>query len=788
MQRFQFLLTQLRQSSGAVFAVTAVGAVIKRLCSLRLLLVLTLAMTVALGCYCVHLNTIVAAKFEGQRFTIPTRIFARPLELYPGKKWTKAHLLRELDKLNYQSVATVANMGEYADHGAYLELYSRNFEFWEGVQLAQWVRLTFANGFVSTLQNHQSGQDLNYFRLEPLALVASGGGDHEDRKLVHFENIPTAIVNALIATEDQRFYQHMGIDFRSLLRALVTTVTGQGVQGGSTITQQLVKNFYLTPERTLKRKFNEMLMAIILDWRYAKNEILETYLNEVYFGQDGSRSIHGIELASQFYFGRSLDQLELHQCATLVAMLKGPSFYNPRRHPERAQQRRNIVLAEMLAQNFITPQQAEEAKAQALLTVSGATVSSAEYPAFLDKVFREVETQFTDADAQQNGLRIFTSLDPIIQEIADATIKQQLQVLESQQQLPNDHLQTAAVIAEPHTGYIAALVGGRDSQLEGFNRALDARRQVGSLIKPVVYLAALEHPDRYSLTSQLDDSELSLAQPGQAVWRPQNYDRRHRGTVPLWQALAHSYNIPTVRLGLEVGLPQVISQAAALGADSVMAPYASTLLGAQEMTPIEIAQIYAAIAAEGYRVPLRSVVAVVTAEQQVLQPISGQIGYGASPQSSYVVTSALQIAVAEGTGKSLRRYLPEALHIAGKTGTTDELRDSWFAGFNGDWLGVVWVGNDANLPVKLTGASGALTLWGAIFQQVGLRAYEPVRPKGVSEFYVHRLSGRRISSRCDHGITLAFIAGSEPKKQFGCGGGRGDDTGDSSWFGRLFGG
>lgn len=750
----------------------------------RGLAVLTLFMCSLLGAYTFHLNAIVVEKFEGPRFFLPNRIYARSLELYPGKKWSKAHLLWELGKLHYEPVEVVQSQGQYRDHGVYVEIYTRDFRFWDGLESGQWVRLTFVNGFVSTLQNQHSGRDIESLRLEPM-MITGGGDPHEDRKLVELEQLPENLINALIATEDQRFYRHWGVDPKSLARAFVSTVSGNGIQGGSTITQQLVKNFYLTPERTLKRKFNEMLMALILDWRYEKDEILETYFNEVYFGQDGSRSIHGVQLASEFFFGKSVEQLELAQCATLVGMLKGPSYYNPQRHLERARSRRDLVIGEMLQQGYISVEQANEARNQPLLVSSGASVANTEYPAFLDQVFRDLEGEGIDIDASKSGLKVFTYLDPVAQMIAETAMLEQLSQLENERDLPVGHLQSAIVIVRPGSGQLAAVVGGREVRFDGFNRSLDAKRQVGSLIKPVAYLTALEQPDRFNLTSMLDDTLLEVELPG-GTWTPQNYDKRYHGMVPLWEALAYSYNIPAVRVGMQVGLQAVADMVGALGAESSIKPYASMVLGAQEMSPLEVAKIYNSIASWGVKRDLRAVVAVVSGDDRVVIPPAPAQPV-ASQQASYLITRALQHAVSEGTGRSLQRYVSPALAVAGKTGTTDDLRDSWFVGYNDDWLGVVWIGNDLNQPIALTGATGALTVWGKVFQQLGLAAYQPVQPKGVREYPVHRLSGRRVSSRCDDSVVLPFVVGSEPSKQFGCGGSRPGDSEEDGWFDWLWG-
>lgn len=744
---------------------------------------------VALTIYAAHLSDIVKEKFEGPRFQLPTNIYARPLELFPGKKWPKRHIVSELTRLGYASVQEISGPGEFADTPDYLEIYSRQFSYLKDKVPAYHIRLTFSNDHVSTLQNAVSGQDLIQFKLEPLRYSSAASGEHEDRKLIRFEELPQHLIDALVSIEDERFYQHIGIDPRSIVRAIYSTASGNGVQGGSTLTQQLVKNFYLTPEQTIKRKLNEMLMAVILDWHYEKNEILQVYFNEVYFGQDGVRAIHGIELASQYFFAKSASKLQVHEAATLVGMLKGPSYYNPRRHNERAKTRRNIVLKKMFELGHLTEEQFGEATDAPLLTVASGGQFGSQNPGYIDRAFRELKDNFVDVDLDVNGLQIYTTLDPIIQDIAEKQIPKTLTDLEQKFALPAEHLQAAVVIIEPLSGKIIAMVGDRNIGFDGFNRAIDAKRQVGSLMKPFVYLNALDHPDRYSLMSMLDDSELTVEQRGQAPWTPQNYDRQYHGVVPLWQALAQSYNVASVRLGLDVGLESVVGLAHSMGASTQIEPYASAVLGAQEMNLVEIAQMYSTLAAKGYRVPLHSVSAVISQDDELRLPTGHIAKPVVAEQANYLTVSALQKVIEEGTAKSLSRWVPKKLGVAGKTGTSDALRDSWFVGFSDQYVGVVWIGNDKNKATKLTGASGAMVLWGKIFKDLDIQAHNLLMPKGVREHYVHRLSGRRVSSRCQEAIKLPFIVGSEPKKQFGCSGRKPTLKDEkSNWLLRLFGG
>jgi penicillin-binding protein 1B len=748
--------------------------------------VLFLAAAAALGVYCVHLDKIVRSQFEGKRFALPARVYARPLEIFPGKTLTPAALRRELDLLGFARVTQVRGPGEYAHNPAYVMFESRAFEFWDGPQASQRVRVSFHDDQVAEVIEETSGQPLDLFRLEPIAIGGIYTSNNEDRQLVRNSQVPRHFIDMLIAVEDKRFYHHHGVDPKGLLRALVSTTTGQGVQGGSTITQQLVKNFFLSPERTIKRKVNEALMAILLELHYEKDDILETYLNEVYFGQDGTRGIHGVGLASQFYFGRAVEQLKPHHSALLVAMLKGPTYYNPRRNPERALERRNLVLAETGAQGFLTPREFETAVAQPLDVTNTSSAGMSNYPAFLDLVFRQLRRDYQEEDLRSEGLRIFSTLDPLVQQTAEKTLADQLTQLERAYRLKQGWLDGAVVVSVPQTGEVLAVIGSRRSGFEGFNRALDARRPIGSLFKPAIFLTALEQPELYTLSTLLDDSPLKYQERGMdQVWEPRNYDKRNHGQVPLWQALAQSYNVSTARLGLELGVKPVLETAKRLGVEEQLKPFAATFLGAAELPPIQVAQMYQTIAAGGFRVPLRAIREVLTTEGRPLKRYAIDVQQVASSQSVHLLTRAMQLAVEEGTAKSMRSTLPTSLHIAGKTGTTDGLRDSWFAGFSGDYVAVVWVGNDKNEPTGLTGATGALPIWSKIMAQLGPKPVPQTQPPGVVYLATHRDVGAKVGRSCKEAVELPFVEGSEPEMEVSCNGTQTASSKAKKWWQRI---
>ncbi|MHB8471556.1 MAG: penicillin-binding protein 1B [Gammaproteobacteria bacterium] len=735
----------------------------------RALLLTGIALFVAAVGYVVYLDHRLRTQFEGKRWALPARVYARPLELYAGMPLSAAQFMAELESLHYRSVRTADLPGTYQRRGEQFQLVTREFTFWDGPETSHALSVDFQGPQLASLKDAVSGAPQGLVRMDPAQIGGIYTTRNEDRVLVRLKEVPRLLIDTLLAVEDRSFYYHHGISTRAILRAMFSNLrAGGAVQGGSTLTQQLVKNFFLTNERTLSRKVNEALMALLLEWHYQKAEILETYLNEVYLGQDGARAIHGFGLASQFYFQRPLNQLQPQQIALLVALVKGPSFYDPRRNPQRAKLRRDVVLDVMAEQHVLTAAQAQLAKGQALGVVPGAPSGITPYPAYLDLVKRQLRHDYREQDLTSEGLQIFTTLDPQIQASAEQAISTRLRALEKQRGMRAGVLQGAAVVTSIEGGEIVALVGGRDPRFTGFNRALDAQRQIGSLVKPAIYLTALAQPNRYTLASTLDDSPLSIKIPGQGYWTPQDYDRQYHGRVLLVTALAHSYNIPTVRLGLDVGVPQVVDTLHRLGIEGDLPVYPSLLLGAINLTPFAVAQMYQTLAAGGFRTPLRAIRDVLTVDGKPLQRYPLTVLQAAQPAPVYLVTTAMQQVVRRGTAVNLSKYLPTDLGIAGKTGTTDDMRDSWFAGFTGDKVAVVWVGRDDNKPAGFSGATGALTVWGTMMRGVPTRPLQLTRPSGVEDVAIDNFSGQRTDNDCEASVQLPFIAGSAPSAYTSC--------------------
>jgi len=739
----------------------------------------------ALSAFTLYLDHVVRTEFEGRRWALPARVYARPLEIFPGVKLAPKQLINELTLLHYRVTDHPEDPGSYGQNRNGINLVTRPFTFWDGPQPALALTLHFSDGQLETLQNSRTGVPVTLVRLDPLLIGSIYPAHNEDRILVRLDEVPASLINGLIAVEDRKFYTHHGIDPRGMARALWSMLRGRGVQGGSTLTQQLVKNFFLSPQRTLRRKFTEVIMALLLELHYSKHEILEAYINEVYLGQDGDRAIHGFGLASPFYFGKPLSELDLPQSALLVGLVRGPSYYDPRHHPRRALARRNLVLQELQQQGYISQTQFTAAAATPLGIIATPPSGASPYPAFLDLVHRQLRRDYREDDLRSEGLQIITTLDPEIQNAAEHALTTRLTQFEKDGHLPPHALEGAVVVTNSQTGEIQALVGDRDPSFEGFNRALDALRPIGSLIKPAIYLTALERPDSYTLATLLNDNPLTVHDPGSKDWSPNNYDRQFHGQVPLRVALANSYNVATVRLGLALGLPAIMGTVRTLGVERELPAYNASLLGANSLAPIEVAQMYQTLANGGFHVPLRSIREVLDADGHPLQHYALAVNQVVAPAPIYLLTFALQGVVSQGTAEDLKRYLSPELHLAGKTGTTEDLRDSWFAGFSGDHVAVVWVGRDDNEPTGLTGATGAMSVWGETLAQIDPAPLVPPHPDNVESAWIDPDTGLLADSSCAGAVRIPFIRGSAPTTVAPCIS-RSPIKKFKSWFKRLF--
>lgn len=724
---------------------------------------------VVLAGFAIYLDAVVQEKFSGKRWTVPAKVYARPLELFVGQKLTKTDFLTELDALGYRRESAASGPGAAAVAGNDVQLHTRGFQFYEGTEPARRINVRFSGAYVAGL-SQGAGGTLAVARLEPLLVGGLYPAHHEDRILIKLDQVPPYLVDTLVAIEDREFFNHHGVSLKSIARAFwINATAGQLRQGGSTLTQQLVKNFYLTNERSLTRKATEAMMALLLELHYDKNEILEAYLNEVFLGQDGQRAVHGFGLASQYLFSQPLSELKLHQVALMVGIVKGPSYYNPRRYPERALERRNLVLDVLAEQGVVPADQVAAAKLKPLGVTARGSLADSSFPGFLDLVKRQLRQDYREEDLTEEGLRIFTSFDPILQLKAEAALSETLKRLSAGRGKALDEVEAAMLVTSPESGEVQALIGSRQPRFAGFNRALDAVRPIGSLIKPAVYLTALERPSQYILTSWLSDTPFSVKGQDGQVWKPQNYDRQAHGNVFLYQALANSYNLSTAKLGLALGVPTVLKTLERLGVSREFPAYPSMLLGAASLTPLEVAGMYQTLANGGFNTPLRGIRSVLTAEGEPLKRYPFQIQQRFDPGAIYLVQNAMQRVMREGTGRSVYSQLPASLNLAGKTGTSNDSRDSWFAGFSQDLLTVVWMGRDDNGKTPLTGATGALQVWTGFMRKADPLPLDMPLPDNVIQAWIDPLTGDGSDPSCSQARQMPYIRGSEPAPGSACG-------------------
>jgi penicillin-binding protein 1B len=726
---------------------------------LKIVVPVVLVVAVALALYVGYLDKIIRHKFDGKRWALPAVVYARPLELYPGLSLTAPMLAAELQLAGYRQDKAAKDPGGYDLAGNVIRLSTRDFAFPDGVEQSARITVEFSGSAVKKISRTDNGAELALARIDPARIGSFHPLENEDRVVYKREELPDLLVKTLIAVEDQHFQAHFGVDPLGILRAMFANIrAGKTVQGGSTLTQQLVKNFFLNNERTLYRKFNELIMALLIEAHYSKDEILTAYANEIFLGQDRGRAVHGFGLASQFYFRRELKDLSAAQMAMLVGMIKGPSYYDPRREPERCLQRRQVVLDVMRAEGVISDELYATAKSAGM--EKGEMIQSGfnRYPAFLDLVRRQLGEEYREEDLTSNGLKILTTLDPQVQTQVEKHLQETMAALEKRTGVTG--LEGAVIVSSREGGEIQAVAGGREAMQSGFNRALDAHRPIGSLIKPVVYLTALNNG--YTLATPVDDIVLTVSAAGAKDWRPANYDKKEHGVVPFYEALAHSYNLSTVRIGMDVGVEKVVENIGQMGIKRDFQPYPSFLLGTAEMSPLEVARMYQVFATGGFYQPQRVISSVLTLENKVVQRFGLSVEQRFSPETVFLLNTALQRVVSEGTARGLSRSIPETIKAAGKTGTTDELRDSWFAGYTGDRLAVVWVGCDDNKPTKLTGASGAMVVWGKIMQSLHPQPLELTEPEGIEWARINAESYGYSDEASRANVVLPFMAGTVP--------------------------
>ena len=727
--------------------------------------ILVIAAFLVFSIYLIRLDSVVRDKFEGKRWDIPAKVFARPLEVYTNAPVSQADFTQELKLLGYKSSENYTKSGNFVSSGNELYVHTRGFDFGDSVEPEQVLKVTFANEQVAEVSATKPSST-GIARLEPMLIGGIYPQHNEDRVLIKLKNVPKPLIEALIATEDRNFYHHHGISVRGTARALVSNVTGGKRQGGSTLTQQLVKNFYLSPEKTLKRKVNEALMALLIELHYDKDEILEAYLNEVNLGQNGNYSINGYGLASQFYFGLPLSELNIAQQAYLVGLVQGPTLFNPWKNPEGAKKRRDIVLNNMLVMGYLTQKQFEQETARPLNVIAKPTLGPARFPDFLDIVRRQLRTEYQEGDLTNQGLKIFTTLDPIAQTQVQEAFKASVSRLANANPKRLKELQGAVLISHPENGELVAAVGSTQD-FTGFNRALDAKRQVGSLLKPVIYLSAIES-GRYNWASPIEDSSINIVSEGK-TWTPKNYSGGGHGVVPMAEALANSYNLAAVRLGQEFGLSTFSNHLKKFGVTSEIPNYPSIFLGAVDMSPMEVMSVYSNFATGGFKYPIKSIRSVVDSNGRLLERYGLTVQNTIDPSAAYILNYGLQQVMSAGTGRSAYNALPTDLKLAGKSGTTNDTRDSWFAGYSGNYLSVVWLGLDDNKVTGLTGSSGALPVWTNVMKQLRQKPVNLRQTENVQWQWIDRATGHLSAQGCEGAMYIPLLRNNVPREATGCG-------------------
>ncbi|MDX2368405.1 MAG: penicillin-binding protein 1B [Colwellia sp.] len=751
---------------------------------------LAFALAFALAIFMIYLDAKVQKTFEGQRWQVPAQIYGQIESLQLGDT-IDANLITKSLRINgYNKVTSVNLPGQFAQSAHRLIIYRRAFAFptakldvSQGAS-AEAIRLTidFTDNKVSKL--FVEGNAVEQVKLEPILLARIVPDNKEDRVLVALERMPTLLLDTLLLIEDRDFYHHQGISPLGILRALYNNIiAGRTVQGGSTLTQQLVKNMFLTRERTLVRKVKEALMALIIEVRYSKDQLLEAYINEVYLGQHYANGIYGFGLAAKFYFGKPLVELNSGQMALLIAQVKGPSYYDPWKHPQRAKQRRDLILRLMFEQNLLSVQEFEKTLTSSLSIRKHRRFKTEKYPAYMQLVKRELN-QHLSTYQQKAGIRVFTGFSHTSQQLLEETVASQLAQLEKTHHQKD--LQAAMIVTDIASAEIRALVGDRQNGFAGFNRALDAKRPVGSLIKPAIYLAALERFEQFNLASLLADEPITLSSDagnsGQGrKWQPKNYDGKYRHQVPLIDGLVKSLNIPTVNLGMSLGLENVANAIHLLGFEEDIVTRPSILLGAINMSPLQINQMYLALARQGELEQVHAIDNIVSSYGETLwqfEPVGTKV---ISTNAAYLMDYALMQVALTGTAKSLTWRLKNN-KVAGKTGTSNELRDSWFVGFDAKNLVTTWLGKDNNKTTGLTGSSGALLLFTDFIKKQGVVNKSSSQPDAIAMTVFEAQTGNAVTSHCANTVTYpAILAGISVSK--GC---LKERTDGQSWLEKLF--
>ena len=706
------------------------------------------------------LDSKVVNKLDGVLWTVPAKVYARPLELAEGGKINVDVLKKELEILSYALTKGIPDTpGEFSQSQRSVNIFIRGF----GSQEPGLYRLKIENDKIDSIKR-KDGISIDLIQLEPLSIGGMFPSHLQDRILLNFSQVPKDLEEMILVVEDRNFYSHKGISLRSIMRAFIKNTRALGIEeGGSTITQQLAKSLFFSPEQTIKRKIKEAIAALLIEIHYSKQEILLAYINDVFIAQSGRRAIHGFGLASQFFFGTDLKNLSLDQKALLVGMLKGPSLYSPINNPDRAKTRRDLVLSLIKNDSLITEEEYLDLKGRSLKVIPPSFKSLSKYPAFNDIVTLDLRKNFDDSDLRTKGLKIITNLDPVVQDYLEESIKDTKLKLKRRYGSQLNGLEGAGIVIDSFSGEVVAAIGSTKPNNYGFNRAINAVRPIGSLVKPFIYLSALQHYSKYNLSTLLDDSKLSVSLPGGKLWEPNNFDKKFHGNIPLHVALSESYNVATTRLGMDLGYSVVQETFTKLGIKKKIPKYPSIFVGSFEMTPLEVIQAYQTIASEGFYSPLNSIRTVESSEDVLSLSYPYKVEQRFRPEPIYLLKFVLKQTFISGTARGFSSRVIEKWKTGGKTGTSDDQRDSWFVGYAGNYLMVVWLGFDDNRKSPLTGRTGALQVWKNFMSRLDPIAYEVRKPSRIRYEWVDTKDGLLSGERCKGSILIPFVEGTEPE-------------------------
>ena len=729
--------------------------------SLKLITYLSLIIFLVISiAYVSILDSKVVNKLDGVLWTVPAKVYARPLELAEGGKINVDGLKKELEILSYELTKGIPDTpGEFSQSQRSVNIFIRGF----GSQEPGLYRLKIENDKIDSIKR-KDGISIDLIQLEPLSIGGMFPSHLQDRILLNFSQVPKDLEEMILVVEDRNFYSHKGISLRSIMRAFIKNTRALGIEeGGSTITQQLAKSLFFSPEQTIRRKIKEAIAALLIEIHYSKQEILLAYINDVFIAQSGRRAIHGFGLASQFFFGTDLKNLSLDQKALLVGMLKGPSLYSPINNPDRAKTRRDLVLSLIKNDSLITEEEYLDLKGKSLKVIPPSFKSLSKYPAFNDIVTLDLRKNFDDSDLRTKGLKIITNLDPVVQDYLEESIKDTKLKLKRRYGSQLNGLEGAGIVIDSFSGEVVAAIGSTKPNNYGFNRAINAVRPIGSLVKPFIYLSALQHYSKYNLSTLLDDSKLSVSLPGGKLWEPNNFDKKFHGNIPLHVALSESYNVATTRLGMDLGYSVVQETFTKLGIKKKIPKYPSIFVGSFEMTPLEAIQAYQTIASEGFYSPLNSIRTVESSEDVLSLSYPYKVEQRFRPEPIYLLKFVLKQTFISGTARGFSSRVIEKWKTGGKTGTSDDQRDSWFVGYAGNYLMLVWLGFDDNRKSPLTGRTGALQVWKNFMSRLDPIAYEVRKPSRIRYEWVDEKDGLLSGERCKGSILIPFVEGTEPE-------------------------